>query len=86
MIPSTPSSFPPPPPDSTRFPRRGISPRKLILGFILACSILFFFLILFVTAVAILREAAPAGHSGLMRHIIAIGRSIAHHMHHSSSH
>jgi hypothetical protein len=74
-------SLPPPPPSTVRPLRRGsISPRKLILGIILTGSVLAFFLILSVTAVAILREAAPFGRSGLTPLLVAIKRLIAHHI------
>jgi len=85
VIPSNPPSFPP---AAARTPRRGgiLTPRKLILAGILIGSILFFFLILGVTAVAVLREAAPTGHSGLTPLLIAIKRVIAHHIPHFSHH
>jgi hypothetical protein len=56
-----------------------LPPHKVILGLILIGSILFFFLILFVSIVAILREAAPTGHAGLTPLVLALKRGIAHH-------
>jgi hypothetical protein len=56
-----------------------LSPRKVILGLVLAGAILFFCLILMVGAIAILREAAPkTGYAGL-RHIIAAVRHVIAH-------
>jgi hypothetical protein len=84
VIPSNPQSSPPLPAVTAQPAcRAGISPRKLILAVILVCSIFCFFLILFATAVAILREASPAhgyaGRIGLTSLIIRLKR-VAHHV------
>ena len=67
---------------------RSISPRKVILGIILAGSIVFFFLILFAGIFAIVREAAPRSSAGqvsavailrVVKHLIAHHIPIPHH-------
>jgi hypothetical protein len=68
------------PPAPACQPARGISPRKLILGIILAGSILFFFFILFAGGIAVLREAAPSRHAGLAHLLIAVRHAIVRHI------
>jgi hypothetical protein len=82
MTPSTPPAQSPAPGGQTA--RGSISPRKLILGVILAGSILLFFLILFAGGIAILREASPRGGARTPL-LVAVKRVIAHdilHIHH----
>jgi len=55
-----------------------IPARKIILIFVLVCSILLFFFILFVGGVAVLREASPQRHSGIVRLILAVKHYVAH--------
>jgi len=69
------------PPGRRGYGGDGISPRKVILGLILAGSILFFFFILFVGAIAVIQEGSLKGasHIPLMG---AVKRVIAHFLHH----
>jgi hypothetical protein len=92
MTSSTPPPLPPTPPSPpfaaarrVRARRTRISPRTVILSIVLAGSIIFFFLILFVALFAVLQEAAPriGPHTTLIvavKHVIA--RQIAHFIHH----
>ena len=88
----TPSSTPPSPPlPGGKASPGGISARKVILGIILAGSVLFFVLILFAGGVAILREGAQRGYGGkgagllpasveqVIRHVIRRHFSVPHH-------
>jgi hypothetical protein len=74
-------STPPPLPAGNAAPR-GISPRKLILGVILAGSVLLFFMVLLAGGVAILHEAAPrgGGRASFAGVVLAIRHVIAHHL------
>jgi len=60
----------------------GIPPRKLVLGIILAGSILFVMFLLFAGGVAILLEAAPRGHGGVSRAFLGLRHIIAHFLGH----
>jgi hypothetical protein len=87
VTPSTPPPLPPSAPlAAEEAARRRIPPRKLLLGFILACSVLCFFLILFVATVAILRESAPMGPGRAVPVLFVVKRIIAHHIFHFIHH
>ena len=62
--------------------------RKIILGIVLVCSILAFFLILLASGVAILREAAPRGYGapGVRPGLKALVVTIKHIVHHIVAH
>jgi hypothetical protein len=58
-------------------------PRKLALCVILAGSVLFFFLMLFAGAIAIMREGAAPGHGvGLVSAALSVKRIVVRHLFH----
>jgi len=84
MSPSTPPTLPPFPPSRLgAAPRTGIPLRKIILGLVLAGSILLFFMILFAALVAVIQEGSPRPHMpalAAMKHIVA--HVLLHFQHH----